>query len=431
MAEHRESINWKHADPLLVSGSVQVIKTILENGYEAFWVGGCVRDEYMGRNVSDIDITTSALPDVITSLFDRVIPTGIQHGTVTVLAEGQSYEVTTYRVERGSDDHRHPAEIVFVNEIEKDLRRRDFTMNAMALGLEGQWVDPFGGRDDIDKALIRCVGEAKVRFQEDALRMVRCIRFASVFGFMIAKDTWNGLLEVKKTLGWIAMERIRSELDKMMSGPDPLRGLSLIKESGLHLEMKVPFPYQDQEQDVSFIRAIQGVSADQPDIRWALLLMGCKISAAESSDLLRKWTFSNRRRELILGLVKFQEAWDYSLREAQPDADRVLWIQLVLQMGVPAAEAWLQLQEGIRSTGGTALVQIEDARVWLKGMQVKSLKELALTGDELLTSVNRRGGPWMKGLLSHLLFQTAAGYMQNDETVLIEEAKRVIQDEGI
>ena len=130
--------------------------------------------------------------------------------------------MTTYRVESGYEDHRHPTEVAFVEEVTEDLRRRDFTMNAMARGIDGSWVDPFGGRADIDRQVIRRVGDARLRFREDALRMVRCIRFASVFGFSIAVHTWRGFSR-RDTLSWIAMERIRSEFEKILTGPSLAR----------------------------------------------------------------------------------------------------------------------------------------------------------------------------------------------------------------
>lgn len=429
MSEQHQSIVWQYADSDMAAGSAEVIRTLIDHGYEAYWVGGCVRDEYMERKVSDMDITTSALPEITSTLFPKVIPTGIKHGTVTVIENGQPFEVTTYRVESGYEDHRHPTHVTFVSEVEEDLRRRDFTMNAMALGIDGGWVDPFGGRSDIDLQIIRCVGDARVRFREDALRMVRCIRFASVFGFSIAKDTWKGILAVRDTLSWIAMERIRSELDKMMAGPDPLRGLELIKKSGLYTRMKVPFPYRSE--DLTVISAIPVIDPTQLDVRWAMLIHGCGISSNEADKLLREWTFSNRRREAILGLLSFQEAWFDEARGEDLATDRLLWVNLVLKHGAGTAEAWISMQEAIQTTAkcSTEDISNEQVRQWLNDIHVRSLKDLKLTGSELLQALNRRGGPWMGKVLQHLLVKSAAGFLPNDRDLLIEEAKRVIEDE--
>ncbi|WP_054957614.1 CCA tRNA nucleotidyltransferase [Paenibacillus dakarensis] len=429
MAEQHQNIVWKYADSDMAAGSAEVIRTLHDHGYEAYWVGGCVRDEYMGRQVSDMDITTSALPEVTCSIFPRVIPTGIKHGTVTVLVNGQSFEVTTYRIESGYEDHRRPAQVVFVSEVEEDLRRRDFTMNAMALGIGGSWVDPYDGRRDIDLRIIRCVGDATVRFREDALRMIRCIRFASIFGFSIAKDTWKGILAVRDTLPWIAIERIRAELDKMMAGPDPLRGLGLLKKSGLYTRMKIPFPYA--MKDPVIINAIPAMDSSHLDIRWAMLILGFDIPGSEAEKLLREWTFSNQRKAMISGLLSFQEAWFSGERGNDIEADRLLWIQLVLKHGAKTAESWLCMHEAVNTTGKQHIDQnsLVQARRWLEEMPVQSLKDLTLTGNEILQALNRRGGPWMGKVLQQLLFQTAAGLFPNERDRLIEEAKQVIEHE--
>lgn len=420
----------------MAAESARVIRKLLDSGYEAYWVGGCVRDEYSGRPVSDMDITTSARPEAVVSLFDRVIPTGMQHGTVTVLMEQHSFEVTTFRVEEGYEDHRRPTEVMFVAEIEKDLRRRDFTMNAMALSLEGHWVDPFGGREDIERGLIRCVGDARHRFQEDALRMIRCVRFASVFGFQIEDETWQALLEQRDTLAWIAMERIRAEMDKMMAGPDPMKGLSLLLESELYDRLRAPFPYRGHRQNI--MEALALVPAEEADLRYALLLYACGISPDEADGLLRAWTFSNARRDLIRGLLAFQERWDSEIssvpeQEAGQEggmASRLAWTAMVLERGPETAVKWLQMQEAISLSGsGDNKDMLFRVREWLENMKIKELKDLHITGSELLLETGRRGGPWLGGVLKHLLLHAAAGRLPNDKASLIDEARRVISDE--
>lgn len=420
----------------MAAESARVIRKLRDSGYEAYWVGGCVRDEYSGRPVSDMDITTSARPEAVVSLFDRVIPTGMQHGTVTVLMEQHSFEVTTFRVEEGYEDHRRPTGVVFVGEIEKDLRRRDFTMNAMALSLEGHWVDPFGGRGDIDRGLIRCVGDARHRFQEDALRMVRCVRFASVFGFQIEDETWRALLEQRDTLAWIAMERIRSEMDKMMAGPDPLKGLSLFLESELYDCFRAPFPYSGHRQSV--MEALTVLPAEKTDLRYALLLYACGISPDEADVLLRAWTFSNARRDLIRSLLALQERWENEIwNDAEHEAGqeeemsgRLAWTDMVLEHGAETAVEWLRMQEAINSSdNGGNKDMLRRVRQWLENMEIKELKDLHITGSELLLETGRRGGPWLGGVLKHLLLHAAAGMLPNDKTSLMDEARRVINDE--
>ena len=431
MADMFNSIRWRNADPDMAERSADVIRTLLRHGHEAYWVGGCVRDEYMGRRVSDMDITTSALPEVTCSVFPKVIPTGIKHGTVTVLMEGQSFEVTTYRVESGYEDHRHPTEVAFVRDVKEDLRRRDFTMNAMARGIDGSWVDPFGGRADVDRQVIRCVGDARLRFREDALRMVRCIRFASVFGFSIAVHTWRGILSERDTLSWIAMERIRSEFEKILTGPAPLRGVEMFVRSGLYTRMKAPFPYTGH--DTQAIEAMNRIEPEQSTIRWTLLLLACGISAQAAEGLLRSWTFSNKQREAIVKLLALHESY---LQEQEEDTKsaRLQWIKLVLFHGAEAAQSWLHLQTALNQTeaASASLNVIEQLDGWLRDLRIRSLKDLAITGNELLEALDKRGGPWLGELLGQLLEKAAAGLINNDKESLIEEAKRVvIHNEGL
>ncbi len=210
---------WQYADQEMALHGREVIHTLTAAGHEAYWVGGCVRDELLGRAIHDMDLTTSAEPEQVIALFPHVIPTGIQHGTVTVMQGGHAFEVTTFRTESGYADHRRPTEVAFVKDIREDLMRRDFTMNAIAMAEHGERVDPFGGEADLRSALVRCVGRAEERFEEDGLRMLRCIRFASVFRFRVAFNTWKGMIRRREGLRYIAMERVRVELEKMRGGP--------------------------------------------------------------------------------------------------------------------------------------------------------------------------------------------------------------------
>ncbi|WP_025697824.1 CCA tRNA nucleotidyltransferase, partial [Paenibacillus durus] len=236
-------MNWKMADPVMAEAAGRIIIRLNDAGHEAYWVGGCIRDELLGRPVHDMDITTSARPESVMSLFPRCVPTGLQHGTVTVLEDDFPFEVTTYRTESGYADHRRPETVTFVMDVKEDLRRRDFTINAICLGLDGRLIDPFGGAEDLRRQLIRCVGKAEDRFDEDALRMLRCVRFASTLAFRIAKNTWRGLLRRRDGLAHIAVERVYAELTRIVEGPRPLTGLAMLARSGLLARGKAPFPW--------------------------------------------------------------------------------------------------------------------------------------------------------------------------------------------
>ncbi len=201
-------------------GVASVLQKIAAAGQEAYLVGGCVRDRYMGCPPHDHDVTTSALPEELLEIFrgSRVIETGLQHGTVTVLTADGPVEVTTYRQDGTYSDHRHPDAVTFTRSLKEDLARRDFTMNAMAMDLEGNIVDPFGGRADIDARLIRCVGEPDRRFQEDALRILRGLRFAARLGFKLEKETAAAMERKKNLLLKIAHERVFAELQGLLEG---------------------------------------------------------------------------------------------------------------------------------------------------------------------------------------------------------------------
>ena len=200
-----------------------IIKNLQLHGYEAYAVGGCVRDSILARRLKDWDITTSARPEEVKKLFKRTVDTGIEHGTVTVLLGKDGYEVTTYRIDGAYEDSRHPKEVLFTNRLEEDLRRRDFTINAMAYNDEVRLVDVFGGMQDLNHHLIRCVGEPKERFSEDALRILRAVRFSAQLNFPIESKTAAAVRELAPTLEHISAERIQAELVKLLVSAHPER----------------------------------------------------------------------------------------------------------------------------------------------------------------------------------------------------------------
>ena len=205
-----------------------------ENGYEAFLVGGAVRDLIRGKPASDWDVATNATPEDVIRIFKRVIPTGIAHGTVTVHFMKEEIEVTTYRLEKDYSDGRHPDSVTYAADIEEDLSRRDFTMNAIAASLkDGSLVDPFGGQEDIQAHIIRTVGDADQRFSEDGLRPIRAIRFASQTGFDITPETLAAIPRARQVTAKISIERFRDEFVKLISSPSPSKGLRLMEDTGI------------------------------------------------------------------------------------------------------------------------------------------------------------------------------------------------------
>lgn len=209
-----------------------ILDTLKVNNYEGYAVGGCVRDSVLGRIPGDWDITTSARPEEVKKIFRKTVDTGIEHGTVTVILGGEGFEVTTYRVDGKYEDHRHPAQVEFTPDLKEDLKRRDFTINAMAYNPKEGIVDLFDGMKDLERRCIRCVGEPEERFSEDALRMLRGIRFAGQLDFMIEEGTMQAIQKQSDSIGKVSVERIRTEITKLLLSKRPDK-LLLAEKTGL------------------------------------------------------------------------------------------------------------------------------------------------------------------------------------------------------
>lgn len=250
----------------------QIIEKLETAGYEAFAVGGCVRDAILGREPADWDITTSAMPEEVKSLFSHTIDTGILHGTVTVMSDHVGYEVTTYRIDGEYEDARHPKEVTFTRNLIEDLKRRDFTINAMAYNDRAGLVDAFEGIEDLHRGILRCVGNPLERFQEDALRMLRAVRFSAQLGMTIEEQTKNAIGELAENLKKISAERIQTELVKLLISdhPDYLR---IAYETGITAEILPEFnrcmaqkqihPYHDSNVGEHTLKALRQVPKDK------------------------------------------------------------------------------------------------------------------------------------------------------------------------
>lgn len=278
-----------------------IINTLLKDGCEAYAVGGCVRDSILGRAPDDWDITTSALPEHTKSLFRRTVDTGIKHGTVTVMIDRTGYEVTTYRVDGKYTDSRHPDSVSFTRSLSEDLKRRDFTINAMAYNDAVGLVDLFDGVGDLDRHIIRCVGTPAERFSEDALRILRAVRFSAQLGFEIDTATSLAAAELAHTLVNISAERIHAELDKLIMSPHPDR-LMTLHSLGLDRfilpELNSLFLSGDAAE-----RLIGLLSSAPRDImiRWALLLR----FTGRANTVLRRLKSDNKSLNTVMMLLRF------------------------------------------------------------------------------------------------------------------------------
>ncbi len=276
-----------------------IINKLNENNYEAYAVGGCVRDSILRRVPGDWDITTSALPMQVKAVFPRTIDTGIQHGTVTVMLGKNGYEVTTYRVDGEYQDGRHPESVEFTASLEEDLKRRDFTINAMAYNDQEGIVDMFCGAQDIEDKIIRCVGDARERFNEDALRMLRAVRFSAQLGFDIEENTCNAIKELAGNLDKISKERIHTELGKTLLSKHP-DYITKAYELGI---TSIVFPVYDRITDKKFTgELLQKVPADIA-FRYAAIM--CDIDGKEAAAILKGLKLDNNTIDKTKALVTY------------------------------------------------------------------------------------------------------------------------------
>ncbi|MBR2795119.1 MAG: CCA tRNA nucleotidyltransferase [Solobacterium sp.] len=278
------------------------IKMLNEAGYEAYVVGGAVRSWYLEQEISDYDVTSSATPDEIQEVFSqfRTLETGKKHGTITVLFKRNPIEITTYRTESGYRDHRHPDHVAFTRSLEEDTARRDFTINALCYHPKTGILDFYGGVQDLQNKLIRTVGNPNERFEEDALRILRAVRFSSMFGFTIEEQTKKALLELTPTLAVISQERITSELNRTITGP---YFTQVLQEYRPVFEQVIPELREYPE--TLWIGIGRNIAHTDPDlhIRMALLL-DCLNDSERSEEILRRLKYSNEDRQMVINLLK-------------------------------------------------------------------------------------------------------------------------------
>lgn len=391
-----------------------IIDILTQNGYEAYAVGGCVRDSILGRVPGDWDITTSALPQQVKALFRRTIDTGIQHGTVTIMLGKNGYEVTTYRIDGKYEDSRHPESVEFTPNLEEDLKRRDFTINAMAYNDENGVVDIFGGIDDIRNRIIRCVGNAHDRFTEDALRILRAVRFSAQLGFEIDKATKDAARELAPTLVKISRERIHTELNKLLLSDNPDYFL-VVYELGV---MKVIIP------------ELEGVNSGDID-RLKVLIKRTKPCLPERYAALLSVIGKDKTRAVLKGLKL-------------DNATISMAVKLVEYLGITPALTEPQMRHYINEVGKEDALRVIDFNLAfasedeykgytdmrnicvtvLERGDCTSLKELRITGKLLMNS-GFEAGKQLGGLLEELLLEVLDNPALNDTEYLLERAKEL------
>lgn len=372
----------------------EILGKLREHGYEAFAVGGCVRDAILGRIPGDWDITTSAHPEEVKQVFGHTIDTGLQHGTVTVMRDHIGYEITTYRIDGEYEDGRHPKEVVFTAELREDLRRRDFTINAMAYSHETGIVDIFGGTEDLAARRIRCVGDAGERFTEDALRILRAVRFSAQLGFSIEEMTWQALCELAPSLVHVSKERVQVELTKTLLSDRP-EYIWKTEAAGLAPYISKTFPevFAAWKERKRISGAAAHLSAEKA-LRWAYFLA----PAGEEScvRVLRELKMDNDTIDKAKILSRFAftqiEPEEVSVRRAMSAMEDMVFDWLLLLQEVLMPER-MDAVEMVRSLAK----QIRERSDCIR------LKTLAVTGKDLIQAGIQPGPALGKTL--HLLFE--------------------------
>ncbi|WP_248621869.1 CCA tRNA nucleotidyltransferase [Enterococcus cecorum] len=388
--------------------ALPVIDKLNQAGYEAYFVGGSVRDCILNLPIHDVDIATSAFPAEIKEVFEKTIDVGIEHGTVLVLHQDESYEITTFRTESTYQDYRRPDHVDFVRSLEEDLKRRDFTINALALNAQGQIIDLFHGLEDLQNKRLKAVGIAAERFQEDALRMMRGLRFVSQLGFDLEEQTQTAITTHASLLSKISVERICIEFEKLLLGQNAQQAFQLFITTDC---FKYCPQLADKHHFLQQMSEILRFPIQDLSVAWCLLIDQLEIAIKHQKAFLKEWKLSNQRiHEVLL------------LREA---------LEIIKQRPLDVLD-YYQLNE-------TCLTQLfyiapfydlalskESLLNQYRLLVIHSLKDLAINGNDLMQALNRRGGLWLKETLAHCERAVLLKEVANEREALLNYAQEFV-----
>lgn len=432
----------------------KIISTLEAAGYEAYAVGGCVRDSILGRSPDDWDITTSARPEETKRLFSRTIDTGIRHGTVTVMLDKEGFEVTTYRIDGDYEDGRHPKNVTFTANLEEDLRRRDFTINAMAYNESRGLVDLYGGLADIETGVIRCVGDAGERFTEDALRMMRAVRFSAQLGYRIDKDTRAAIMALAPNLQKISAERIQTELVKLAVSPHPdyLRiayetGITaqILPEFDLCMETPQNNPHHCYTVGEHILHSMSAVESDKV-LRLGMLFHDIgkpqtitvdeegithnkthpEVGAEMTRKILRRLKFDNDTIDKVTKVVLYHDqeiaATQAGVRRAMNRmGEDIFTMMFAVRRADVEAQSDYQREEKLQS-----IDYIESLYQKVKEQgDAFSLKDLAITGSDLIAQ-GMKPGRQIGTVLQELLERVLEDPSCNTPEKLLEISKKIV-----
>ncbi|MBO0600410.1 CCA tRNA nucleotidyltransferase [Sporosarcina sp. E16_3] len=371
--------------------SREVIRTLENAGYEAVFVGGAVRDYLLGKTATDIDIATSAEPKEVKAVFSTTVDIGTAHGTVLVLMNGEPIEVTTYRTEGTYTDHRRPDEVRFVKSLQEDLRRRDFTINALAMTKDGELIDLFGGKADMADRIIRAVGNAADRFNEDALRMFRAIRFTAVLGFDIEEQTFKAICDNAEQIRFISVERLKAEMDKLFAGDNPAKAFHGIQNTGLNLHLPL-FPIDNEKlnRTVPFESAVEG---------WACFMIAGNFSP---SDVARAYKLSNVERTFLS-----------SVKEAYANRiNRQFTLDDYYHYDLATLITTEKLFQTIHSNGEA--ISFTEIKQMKQSLPIQSVADLSADGKKMMEWTGQKGGRWIGEWIGEIEKAVLHGTCKND-----------------
>lgn len=385
--------------------ALPILKKIRSAGYEAYFVGGSVRDALLNRPIHDVDIATSSYPEETKRIFKRTVDIGIEHGTVLVLEEDGEYEITTFRTEDVYVDYRRPSQVNFVRSLDEDLKRRDFTVNAFALAPDGEIVDHFGGLDDLEHKILRAVGEPKERFNEDALRILRGLRFLASLDFTLEEKTFAAMKSHAHLLEKISIERSFIELDKLLVAPFWKKGLRAFVDCEAYrylpqLDDQAPalLAMTEEMTDTVFVSSTQA---------WAALLLEMKCQ--NPRGFLKAWKTSSQFQKEATAIMAI-----YELRLEQPVDRRILYHY---------GRDLVCLAERLREAKGLA-VDYESIDAIYKDLPIYDKHEIVVNGADLIKQLGLTPGPSLGEHLSAVELAIVDGDLANDRSAILEFVRR-------
>ena len=386
--------------PQQLRAAVPVLERINQAGFEVYFVGGCVRDMLLQRPLHDVDLATSAYPQEIKQIFPQTIDTGIEHGTVTVIYQKKAYEITTFRTESGYQDYRRPDKVEFVRSLKEDLKRRDFTINALAMNAQGEIIDLFAGMADLQQRQIRAVGVAADRFHEDALRMLRAVRFQAQLNFTIEEQTLAGIQTNAALLSHIATERIREEFIKLMEGCNRQAGLTSLYQTQLYRFCPGLATYDFPK----ILQFAAGQIADEATV-WSFLAYLGQLKRAQVRPFLRQWKVANNNIKLVQAAIELL----YNYQGSN-------WQLYIAGQAATATAAQVLRLTRQQELAEQLIEQYQD-------LPLKSPHQLAINGQQIMQLLNLSPGPQIGQYLKQIQQAIVAGQLVNDYQTIVDYLK--------